>query len=160
MNNLFLKIIKAGIIVGTLDILSAFIYYFIRTGGKSPFDVLKFIASGIFGKEAYSGGNMMILLGLILHYVIAFAFTIFFFWLYPKITIFSENKILAGTFYGIFIWVVMNLIVVPLSNIPNRPFNIANAIINVIILIVCIGIPLSFMANTFYNKVQSVTTHY
>jgi hypothetical protein len=120
MNNLFLKIIKAGVIVGTLDILAAFIYYFIKTGGKNPIDILKFIASGIFGKEAYSGGKMMILSGLILHYVIAFTFTIFFFWLFPKITIFSKYKILAGVSYGIFIWVVMNLVVVPLSNIPNR----------------------------------------
>jgi hypothetical protein len=27
-----------------------------------------------------------------------------------------------------------------------------NVLINVIILIVCIGLPLSFMANTFYKK--------
>jgi len=155
MNHLFSKIIKAGLIVGTLDIFSAFIHYLIKTGQRHPLDVLKFIASGIFGKEASSGGTAMILAGLILHYIIAFAFTIFFFWIFPKIKFFSKNKILTGAVYGIFIWVVMNLVVVPLSNIPHRPFNIVNVIINVIILIVCIGIPLSFMANTFYKKVNN-----
>ncbi len=152
MNNLISKIIKAGLIVGTLDILSAFIYYFIKTGEKNVFNVLKFVASGIFGKEAFSAGNKMIIAGLVLQYIIAIAFTIYIFWLFPKIKFFSKNKILTGVIYGIFIWTIMNLLVVPLSNIGNRPFAIVNALINLIILIVCIGIPLSFMANTFYKK--------
>ncbi len=155
MNNLISKIIKAGLIVGTLDILSAFIYYFIKTGEKNVFNVLRFIASGIFGKEVFTGGNKMIIAGLVLHYIIAFAFTIFFFWLFPKIKGFSKNEILTGVIYGIFIWMVMNLVVVPLSNIGNRPFTIVNTLINVILLIGCIGIPLSFMANTFYKKEKS-----
>ncbi len=146
MKNLNSTIVKAGVIVGSLDILTAFIHYFIKTG-KNPLNVLKFISSGIFGAAAFSGGNMMILSGLILHYIIAFAFTIFFFWLFPKIKIFSKSKTLTGIIYGIFIWVVMNLVVVPLSKIPNRPFNIGNSILAATILVVCIGIPLSFMAN-------------
>jgi hypothetical protein len=152
MNSLISKTIKAGLIVGTLDILSAFIYYFMKTGEKGVFNVLKFVASGVFGKAAFSGGNKMIIAGLVLHYIIAFAFTIFFFWLFPKIKAFSKNIILPGIVYGIFIWIVMNLVVVPLSNIGIGPFTIVNALINVIILIVCIGIPLSFMANAFYEK--------
>ena len=151
MNNLVSKIIKAGVIVGTLDILSAFIYYFIKTG-KNPLNILLFIASGLFGKEAFTGGNMMMMLGLILHYFIAFAFTIFFFWIFPRIKGFANNKLLTGIVYGIFIWVVMNLAVVPLSNISSRPFDVTNAIINVVILIVCIGIPLSYLASRFYKK--------
>ncbi len=151
MKNLVYKIIKTGVLVGTLDILTAFIYFFIKTGGN-PLNVLKFVASGIFGKEAFSGGNLMLLSGLILHYFIAFAFTMFFFWLFPKIKVFSINRMLTGIIYGIFIWVIMNLVVVRLSKIPIRPFNIVNALINLIILIICIGIPLSFMANTFYKK--------
>ena len=152
MSSLFSKIIKAGLIVGTLDILSAFIYYFIRTGEKNVFNVLKFVASGAFGKEALSGGNRMAIAGLILHYIIAFSFTVFFFWLFPKIKFFSKNRILTGVIYGIFIWSVMNLIIVPLSNIGKRPFTFANTFINVIISIVCIGIPLAFMASSFYRK--------
>lgn len=152
MNNKSSTIIKAGLLVGTLDILSAFIYYFIKTGKKDVFNVLKYVASGLFGKEAFSAGNGMIIAGLLLHYMIAFAFTLFFFRLFPKIKVFSTNKILTGIFYGIFIWMVMNLVVVPLSGIGNRPFDIVNATINVLILIICIGIPLSFMANNFYKK--------
>src|SRR4051812_13442704 len=111
MNNLFSKIIKAGVIVGTFDILAAFIYYFIKTRGN-PLHVLKFIASGIFGKQAFSGGPLVMLSGLILHYMIAFSFTVFFFWLLRKIKMFSNHKVLSGIIYGLFIWAVMNLVVV------------------------------------------------
>lgn len=152
MNNLSRKIIQAGLLVGTLDILAALIYFFVKTGNKNVFIILRYIASALFGKEAFSGGSMMIVTGLLLHYIIAFAFTILFFLVFPKATIFSKNKILTGIMYGIFIWAVMNLVVVPSSKIPNRPLEFSSAIINLAILVVCIGIPLSFMANSFYRN--------
>jgi hypothetical protein len=146
------KIIQAGLIAGTLDILSAFIYYYVKTGKTNFLVIFKFIASGIFGKAAGEGGSIMILAGFILHYTIAFAFTIFFFWLHPKVNVMSKNRVVTAIVYGLFVWSVMNLIVVPLSNTVHRPFNIANAIINMGILIICIGLPLSFIANAYYKK--------
>jgi uncharacterized membrane protein YagU involved in acid resistance len=146
--------VKTGVFVGTLDILAAFIYYFINTGEKRVLNVLKFIESGLFGKQAFAEGNKMMIAGLFLHYIIAFAFTLFFFWLYPKIHAFSKSTILTGILYGIFIWTVMNLVVLPLSNTPSQPFSLLNALINILILVACMGIPLSWMANSFYKKVN------
>jgi uncharacterized membrane protein YagU involved in acid resistance len=94
----------------------------------------------------------MMLAGLLLHYSIAFASAIFFFWLFPKVKWLSANKVLTGIIYGVFIWMVMNLIVVPASRIGHQPFDVVNAIINMLILIVCIGIPLSFAASSFYKN--------
>lgn len=151
MKNLFSKILPAGLIVGTLDISAAFLYYFIKTG-KNPLNVLTFVASGFFGKDALTAGSTMMVAGLLFHYLIAFSFTALFFLLYPKIKAFSKSIIATGIAYGLFVWAVMNLIIVPLSNVAPRPLNATNAIINAIILIICIGIPLSFMANAFYKK--------
>ncbi len=158
MKHLFSTLIKAALFVGTLDILSAFIYVFIKTGTFVPFNILQFIASGIWGKKAASGGSITVVAGLFLHYFIAFIFTLFFFWLFPKLKAASKNKVLTGIVYGMFIWMVMNLMVLPLSNIAHRPFNIVNTIINVLIVMVCIGVPLSFMAGAYYDKVQKPTT--
>jgi hypothetical protein len=146
------KILQAGLIVGTLDILSAFIYYYIKSGKTNFLVIFKFIASGIFGKAAGDGGTDMILAGFILHYAIAFSFTVFFFWLYPKVNVMSKNRIVTGVIYGLFVWALMNLVVVPLSNTVHRPFKIEGALINMGILIVCIGLPLSFIANAFFRK--------
>jgi uncharacterized membrane protein YagU involved in acid resistance len=151
MNITTSKLLKAGLLVGTLDISAAFLYYFIRTG-KNPLRVLAFIASGIFGKAAYTGGNEMLLAGLVLHYMIAFSFTIVFFWLFSQVEVLRRVNLLAGIVYGAVIWMVMNLVVVPSSNVSKQPFQWGNALINVLILIVCIGIPLSVMAKSDYKK--------
>jgi hypothetical protein len=154
MNNLFRKILKAGLIVGTFDILASFIHYFIRTG-DNPLNILKYIASAIMGQEAFSGDALVFASGLILHYIIALVFTAWFFWLFPSLKFLVKNKIVTGAIYGIFIWAVMNLLVVPLTKIPSHQVNIPNAVIAASILIVCIGIPLSFMASNFYKNQAS-----
>ena len=152
MKSISLKIIKTGIIVGTLDILAAFTYFSIKTGQKSPVNLLRFVASGFFGKDAFTGGNSMVEAGLLFHYFIATAFTAFFFLLFPKIRFFANNKILTGILLGIFVFALMNFIVVPLSSIPPRPLNLINSLINALILICCIGLPLSFIASSYYKK--------
>ena len=152
MNNIMNKqSIKAGLIVGTLDISAACIQYFIKTG-KGPAGVLKFVASGIFGKDAFTNNTVMIIMGLLFHFIIAMLFTFFFFWLTAKIPALLKAKLLTGIIYGIFIWTVMNVIILPLSNTPPLPFKITNAVIAASILIVCIGIPLAFLRPVISNN--------
>lgn len=71
-------IIKAGLLAGTLDISAACVQYYMKTG-KNPDYVLKYVASGAFGKDAFTGGIVMSMAGLLFHYLIAFSFTLFFF---------------------------------------------------------------------------------
>jgi hypothetical protein len=151
MNTRNAKILQAGLIAGTMDILSAFIYYYVKSGKTNFLVIFKFIASAIFGKAAGEGDTGMILVGFILHYAIAFAFTIFFFWIYPKLNLLSRNKILTAVVYGLFVWAVMNLIVVPLSNTVHRTMKLEGALINMGILIICIGLPLSLIANAYFR---------
>ncbi len=146
-------VLLSWLLVGTLDICSAFIDYYIATG-KNPLNVLTYIASGAFGKSASSGGWGMILTGLFFHYFFALCFTLLFFWLYPRIDLLSKNRIVTGIVYGIFIWLVMNLVVVQLSSAPHRPINaikISKAIKAVLILIFMIGLPLSFVAYKYFS---------
>jgi len=150
-------ILSAGLLVGTLDILSAFVDYYIGTG-KNPFGVLKYIASGAFGDSALSGGACMMITGLFFHYIIAFSFTVFFFWLYPRVPFLAVNRILTGIGYGIFIWMLMNLVVVQLSAAPHspipamKPFKVLKSML---ILIFMIGLPLSFIAYNYFFRESS-----
>lgn len=142
-------IFLAGFLVATLDIMSAFVDYYINTG-KPPAGVLKFIASGILGRPAFSGGGGTILLGLLFHYIIAFSFTILFFELHSRIRAMRKNWIVTGIIYGIAIWMVMNLIVIPLSNTPHLPFKTARMIKANLILIFMIGLPLSYISYKYF----------
>ncbi|MBV9986466.1 MAG: hypothetical protein JO301_02230 [Chitinophagaceae bacterium] len=145
-------LLLAGLIAGTLDICTAFVQVYLRSS-KSPLPVLNYISSAIFGKErAYAGGTPMMILGLLLHYFIAFAFTFFFFWLYPKWNALSKNRFLTAVGYGLFVWAVMNLVVVPLSRISRFPSDPKQAAIAAAILICMIGLPLSFIIGGYFDK--------
>ena len=141
-----------GLLVGSLDISAAFISYFISTG-KGPGNVLLYIASGVFGKDAFSGGTGMMLWGLFFHYIIAFSFTFFYFWLFPKVKFIGNYPVWSAIFYGIFMWLVTTQVVVRLSNTPPPgPLKILNALKAIAILIVMISLPLTLIIGKYYRK--------
>lgn len=152
--NFWKTIVLAGLLVGSLDITAALVQFYIKTG-KDPLIVLKYIASAVFGKSAYSSGNVMAVWGLLLHFLIAFIWTILFFLIYPKLRLLSWNRVVTGILYGIFIWIMMTQLVVPMSKVSVGPFDIKQAIIAVLILIGAIGLPLSFMAHRYYSRART-----
>ncbi len=140
-----------GLLAGSLDIMFALIQYYLKSD-KNPIVVLKFIASAVFGKEALTGGYFMAWVGLLFHFLIAFGWTIFFFLIYPRIPLLSKNKFVTGLFYGIFIWLVMNLLLLPLTKVPPSSLIAANAITGMLLLVVAVGLPISILANRYYLK--------
>jgi hypothetical protein len=144
-------ILTAGFVAGALDIIAAFVNYYCKSG-KNPLPILKFIASGVFGTTALSGGVAMMVLGLVFHFLIAFGFTLFFFWLYPKIKIMATNKWITAIIYGFFVWAVMNFIILPLSRTPKMPFKPSSAIIAMLILICMIGLPVTWIIGKYYER--------
>lgn len=142
-------ILTAGLIVGTLDIIAAGTQTL--QGGGTLLRLGQYIASGALGKSAFSGGWLTATYGYVFHYLIALAFTVFFFLLYPRIAILGKSRLATGLLYGLLVWAVMNRVVVPLSAIggPNT-FNLSRAAIAAGILIVCMGLPLSFLAHRHF----------
>ncbi|SMB99707.1 conserved hypothetical protein [Hymenobacter roseosalivarius DSM 11622] len=138
-------VLYAGLLVGTFDILAAFTSFFISTE-NNPLLILKAIASGVLGRAAFSGAGGTMLLGLSLHFFIALTFTALFFRLYRRVGFISRNKVAAGVLYGLLIWAVMNLLVLPLSQVPVRPFQPFHALREALILVFMIGVPLAFLA--------------
>jgi hypothetical protein len=152
-------ILKAGILAGFLDAAAASIQYLITSHGKSPVAVWKYVASGFFGKAAFGGGGEMVAAGLGFHFFNAILFSAFFYFLYSKIKWISNHIIIAGIIYGIFVWCVMNLVVVPLSNVPPYAFSFSKAIIAACILIVCVGIPVALVAHGHLHKKINGAVH-
>jgi hypothetical protein len=142
-------VLLAGLLVGSLDIIAALVNFYINTG-KDPKIVLKYIASAVSGSSAFQGDNTTVALGLLLHFLIAFTWTILFFIIYPKLRLLSWNRIFTGILYGIFIWIIMSQVVVPMSKATAGVFILKQAVIAVLILIAAIGLPLSFIAHRYY----------
>lgn len=145
-------IFLSSLIAGTLDILAAIFFYALLFQKTTPVKILQSIASGIFKKEAYSGGSQMALYGLLLHYFIAFVFASFYFTIYPYFSYFKKNTLLSGVFYGIFVWITMNLVVLPVvfPVLPEKHFDFP-LLLSILILIFCIGIPIAFITQKYYS---------
>jgi hypothetical protein len=148
--SLFIAILWCGALVGTLDICAAFTNAYI-SHDVGPISVLKYISSAIFGAKAVTGGTDMVIYGLLMHYAIAYFFTAVFFVLYPLLGGEAQNNILIGVLYGLFIWLLMNLVVVPFTQIPHRHMHAPQTIINIVILMAMIGVPLSMITSHFYQ---------
>lgn len=141
-------IVKTGFIAGTMDGLAA---VFILAKGNFT-GVFQYVASGAFGKAAFEGGTTMTAAGVGFHYFNAFAFTIFYFLVLPYLPFSRKQVLINAILYGAFVWCVMNLIVVPMSNVTMGPFNWGRASLNMVILMICIGLPISYFAKTYYDS--------
>lgn len=148
-------ILRAFLIAGTLDIIAAILLNGALSGSIRPLRILQGVASGIFGKDAFTGGNAMALYGLLLHYCIALLFTIAYFLVFPYLTFLRTHKVLAGLLYGILAWVIMNRIVLPLSNVPMGPFRWDRALLNMVILMLMIGLPISLIVHRYYTSFRT-----
>jgi hypothetical protein len=143
------EILKTGLLVGILDGTAASVYNLIK--GGSPIKVFQFIASGVFGKEAFQGGYTMALIGLGFHFIVALGWTTLFYLLYPKVKIFSRNKFITGMIYGIIVFFAMKFTVLPLSNV--RMLNPkAIDMVQILIHMFVVGLPISILANKYYQK--------
>jgi uncharacterized membrane protein YagU involved in acid resistance len=147
----FNVIVRTGLIAGTLDILAAIIVYAVILDKATAVQILQGIASGIFGREAYTGGTAMAITGLLFHYVIAMLFTIGYFLVYPYLPFLHKQAILSGILYGAIVWLIMNLAVLPLSAYNRPPLKLGPSLLGMLILILAIGIPVATMAARSLN---------
>lgn len=147
------KIALATLVAGMLDIISAF--YFAGRAGKSPADVLHFVASGPFGDHALHGTGWAIA-GLAVHFaimaVMAAAYVIF----APNFPALYNKPWVAGLLYGLLLWAIMYWIVRPLRwpamalpaawngmSSGKVAYSIGNALFSHCILV---GLPIAFIA--------------
>ena len=143
-------VLTTGLIAGTLDILAACLSAYIQRG-MTPEKLLQFVASGLFGADAFNGGVAMAITGLLMHFMIAISWTLLFYLLYPRLSILRKNKILVGVIYGAFVWVMMNRVILPFTAIPKSPFNFTSALIGMVILMLMIGMPNAFRAPRYFE---------
>ncbi|HZV69141.1 MAG TPA: hypothetical protein VFG10_06335 [Saprospiraceae bacterium] len=146
----FTTILLTGLLAGTLDITAAIVILAKMRAGM----VFKYIASGAFGKEAYTAGPQMILFGAFFHYLIAMTITVIYFLVYPRLSFLKTNKILSAAWIGIWAWIFMNIVVVPISQIGPIKLTPESVIKNLVILMVCIGLPVSILISQYYTQAR------
>lgn len=146
-------ILFAGFIAGTFDILAAFLNAY-ASKEVLPVRVLQYIASGWFGMEAFTGGTAMAIYGLLFHYMIATGWALLFFLVYPYVPLLAKNKFVTGLSYGIVVWFLMNVLILPRTNIPNANGGIKfpDAFVGMGILMVAVGLPIAIIVHRHFKK--------
>lgn len=136
------EILPIGLLVGSLDILAAIGLSI--AFGNGPVPMLRAIASGAFGPEAFQEQMFYPLMGLAFHYTIALFWTWLFHWAHSILHFPSSPWPLTGIIYGLFVWAVMNLAVLPLSRLPATPMEPGRSIMGILVLIFAVGLPLAY----------------
>jgi hypothetical protein len=142
-SRLLLPILVGGGIAGTLDLISAFITF----GWRVP----RGIASGLLGARAFQGGVGTWILGVVLHFTIALSAAAIYCLASRKLPFLREHFLVCGLFYGIAIYLVMQLVVLPLSAFPIRTGTFTRAALTqgLLVHMLIIGLPISFGAWKF-----------
>jgi len=143
----FETIVYGGLAIGILDFLDASIFFPLYYG-IGFLDVWHGPASGLIGREAARGGGVATaLLGIFLHFVVAFAVAAAYF-VVARYLVRVKHFVIIGLLYGITANLVMQHIVVPLSAIGPRttvePFgSVLNSFIGHAFLV---GLPVASIA--------------
>jgi hypothetical protein len=139
-------IVTAGLVVGVLDISSAFVIWWQR--GVALRRGLQGIAAGLLGTKSYEGGIATAGLGLAIHFFVAFVVVSIFYLASRKIPLLIKQPFVAGVLYGIGVYIVMYWIVLPTAFSTFR-HRLANELLELAIHICLIGLPTAFIVRRY-----------
>ena len=145
-SSLLRQISLGGLIIGTAD---AIIYHLLVTsvlGGYPLTSVYQYIASGALGASAFAGGIATALLGVLIHFFVAFVVAGVFILSAYRIPLLRRYSIVGSLLYGFGVFIVMTMIVTPLSAAPPLPAPTTPLLIVTILdHILVVGLPLGIL---------------
>ena len=140
--NIFLAIAVGAIIAGTIDLLWACI--------EEGWDIPLYIAAGLLGRQAIHGGPGTYVLGVSLHFFIAFSAATVYYVLSRKLPFMTEYPVICGLCFGAWVELFMNLIVLPLSGLhATGPFTLRYLLEGLATHMVNVGVPIAFSVRRF-----------
>jgi uncharacterized membrane protein YagU involved in acid resistance len=141
----FPGILWIALIAGTLDISENLVFNFFRN--ITPYMIFQYIASGLIGMKAFDAGMASVVLGVIIHYSIAFTWTAIYYAASRKIPLLLRRPVFCGLLYGVLVYIVMTFIVLPLTRVPHstKAITLPARINAIAALLFCIGLTISLL---------------
>jgi hypothetical protein len=137
-----LAIAAGGGIAGAVDLTQACILF-----GR---DIPLVIAGGLLGPRAFQGGAGTYILGVFLHFFIAFSAASIYYGASRRLGFMAEHPLVCGLFFGGAVEEVMTLVVLPLCALHARgPYQLHALIVGLLVHMVVIGLPISFSVRRF-----------
>jgi hypothetical protein len=135
----FPAIVVGGFIVGALDLMYAIVVY----SPTDPMRIPQTIASGVLGAQSYSGGAQTVMLGTLLHFIIALGAATVYFLASRKFPFLVQRAVLCGLIYGALVYLFMHWVVLPLSAVPHRGMPFIYKACEFVEHWFCVGLPIA-----------------
>jgi hypothetical protein len=142
-------ILLAGLVAGTLDILDPIIFYGLRSHVPA-IRILQSVASGLLGRDAFSGGMKTAAIGLAIHFCIATFWAALFILIARSVPAMRRYAVASGILYGLIVYAIMNYLVLPQTHAHPLPTQASLPVLNGVCAIVfCIGLPIALINKRF-----------
>jgi hypothetical protein len=137
-----LAIAVGGLVAGTLDLLQACILF----GWHIPL----LIAGGLLGPKAAHGGVATYILGVLLHFFIAFSAASVYYAASRSLAFLKEHPLVCGLYFGATVELVMGYVVLPLSALHAKgPYELHDVLQGLLVHMIVVGLPISFSVRRF-----------
>jgi uncharacterized membrane protein YagU involved in acid resistance len=138
-------VLRIGLIAGTLDISENLIFNAFRH--IAPKVIFEYIASGLTGAWAFRAGAAAVMLGMAIHYAIALFWTAVYFFTSRRWAILVQRPVLCGLVYGVWVYLVMNVMVLPLTRLPRAAaaLTLASRVNHIMAVLFCIGVTIAVL---------------
>lgn len=159
------RLLAAGVLVAMLDGAFAAVLYVYVLRACSAAQLMQSIAAGLLGRAAFRGGSATVVLGLALHFAVAFGWTFVYAALRAtsarlrELTATTRGALVTGAAFGVFIWLAMDLLVLPLSRASPTPFWSPLFVILLTWHALGVGIPLALILREPTRRSGAVALH-
>lgn len=147
-------VLIGGSIAGALDILFAITFAYVE-GGVAPVSLLQTVASGVLGEASYQGGIGAAALGLALHFLISLLLAAAYVLASRRIDVLAKYPVVAGALFGIGVFLLMRLVVLPLSAFPHPVrFRPLASVLDLLSHMFLFGVPIALSARKAWSEVS------
>jgi hypothetical protein len=140
--SMLLAIVVGGGIAGTVDIVQACM--------QEGWDIPLYVAAGLLGRKAIQAGAGTWLVGMLLHFFIAFSAATVYYAASRRLDFLAVHPVVCGLCFGAAVFLVMNLVVLPLSALhATGPLTLHYLVFGIVQKMVVVGLPIAFSVRRF-----------
>lgn len=145
-----LNVLPHGVVAGIVGGITVDAFLLAAGAGKFP-TVYQYIASALVGKAAYASGSY-VWLGLVMHFLISIAWGVAYAALCQRLgTRVLDRPIVAGSIFGIVVWIVMQAALVPV-HLWQPPTSALALLVSLLAHTLFFGIPIAWYVRSAVRR--------
>lgn len=136
--------LTAGAVGGALDLIAAMVVYPAISDARA-LQIPQSVASGVLGHRAFEGGGATVLLGILLHFVMACGAGLTLTLAMKRLALLRASTLVTGAGFGIAVYFFMQWVVLPLSRAAVQSPDAARLTLGLAIHVLAIGLPMTLV---------------